>query len=303
MSVHLQSLSLTPSWSKEKTVLVRATDAIRLCREGGHEELPSRSALGHLDGLRQQDMVRVRDFVSSARLTGFPLSCFEDGNVLGLLRGAIANRDLVVLREGANPASADGSTTADQRKLIAKIEAKTRAKLNYSGRQYKLVADADLAKIPERDSYEVVRREDAIRVLEGLTWQAVVAPDLVAMLGTAGDKLTSDWRPPLQPEGLILLRRIVSLQAVTDSAEPALTPSQLKQLFQPTGIIEIELIDTEDQPVAGEVWELVLPDGSKRSGQLDDKGYALITAVPEGNCKFTFPRLDGDVWSLCALRS
>jgi len=283
MSVHLQSLSLTPSWSKEKTVLVRATDALRLCREGGHEELPSRSALGQLDGLRHQDMGTVRDFVCAAQLTGFPLSSFEDGKVLGLLRNAIANRDLVVLREGANVASADGRTTADQRKLIAKIEAKTRAKLNYSGRQYKLVADGDLAKIPERDRYEVVRREDAIRVLEGLTWQTTAAPDLVSMLGTAGEKLTADWRPPLQPNGLILLRRIAAPLAAKVDAEPPITPSQMRALMQDLNVnLEVVVLGVDDKPIPGIQFTIDSTDGEQYEGILPSTGKTKITSSKKG---------------------
>jgi hypothetical protein len=276
--------------------LVRATDAIRLCREGGYEELHRMRAWEHLEGLRRQDMGTVRDFVSWARLTGAPLSSFEDGVVLALLRGAIKNQDLVLLREGAVAANAPGRLTAEQRRLVKKIEGKTGRSLGYAGRWYRLVADADLAKLSDRDSYEVVQQRDAAVVLDAMAERPATNADLAALLGEARAKLATDWRPPRPPEGLILLRGIPSARTVATSSEPVYTPSQLKQLFQPTGIIEIELVDMKDRPVPGESWELLLPDGSKRSGTLDEKGYALISSVPDGGCTVTFPRLDAEAW-------
>ena len=228
MDVGWQALSLSPSWRKGKTILVRATDAVRLYREGGYEELPRVRAWEQLDGLGRQDMGRVRDFVSRARLTGFPLSSFEDGAVLALLRGAIKNQDLVLLREGAGAGQTPARPTAELRQLIAKTDAQTRNKLSYSGRQYKLVADVDLSKTPQRDSYEVVRREDAIQVLDGLTIQMGSSPDLPPLLAKAREKLTADWRPPLSPDGLILLRRVKSLAAAKPDTEAPTTPSQMK---------------------------------------------------------------------------
>lgn len=295
MDVGWQALSLSPSWCKGKTILVRATDALRLCREGGYEELPRVRAWEQLDGLGRQDMGRVRDFVSRARLTGFPLSSFEDGAVLALLRGAIKNQDLVLLRQGAGQGPA--RPTAEQRQLIAKIDAQTRNKLSYLGRQYKLLADVDLSKTPQRDSYEVVGREDAIQVLDGLATQMGSNPDLPPLLTKAREKLTADWRPPLSPDGLILLRRIKSLEAAKPDTEAPITPSQMKQMLQPSGIIEIELTDDDGQPVGGEAFELLLPDGSKRSGQLDADGYTKVTSIPEGTCQVTFPGLDAGDWS------
>jgi hypothetical protein len=56
----------------------------------------------------------------------------------------------------------------------------------------------------------------------------------------------------------------------------------------------------EGKPIPGEKWELLLPDGSRRSGQLDQDGSATITDVPESGCQVSFPRLDADAWSPCA---
>jgi len=60
--------------------------------------------------------------------------------------------------------------------------------------------------------------------------------------------------------------------------------------------IEIELVDEEGQPMAGEAYEVTVPDGSVQTGSLDDKGFAHIANIDSGNCQVTFPNLDQDAW-------
>ncbi len=61
--------------------------------------------------------------------------------------------------------------------------------------------------------------------------------------------------------------------------------------------IEIELKDEEGNPVPGEKYLVTLPDGQKiASGTLDSKGYAKVSNIDPGNCKITFPDMDGRSW-------
>ncbi|MGD9341404.1 MAG: hypothetical protein PVG76_10755 [Chromatiales bacterium] len=60
--------------------------------------------------------------------------------------------------------------------------------------------------------------------------------------------------------------------------------------------IEIELIDEEDQPVAGERYQIELPDGSVAKGTLDQDGFARVDGIDPGTCKVTFPELDKEAW-------
>jgi hypothetical protein len=222
----------------------------------------------------------------------------DDNGLLVLLRRLIKHRDLVLLRrcEGGEGGASD--STGKQRRLVRDIETRTRRRLSHAGQQYKLVADVDLRKLPSRDSFEVVRHDEALQILDALARQAGAGgSELFQLLSKARASLTRDWRPPLEPDGLILLRRIAVVQAHAKDEKQAITPSQLKNLLTK---IEIELVDMEGGPVGGEAWEVVLPDGSKRSGQLDGKGYALIDNIPAGNCQVTFPRLDEEAWSRCA---
>jgi len=61
--------------------------------------------------------------------------------------------------------------------------------------------------------------------------------------------------------------------------------------------IEIELVDEEKNPVAGEKYEIELPDGKIAKGTLDNKGYARVEGFESGNCKVSFPKLDKEAWS------
>ena len=52
--------------------------------------------------------------------------------------------------------------------------------------------------------------------------------------------------------------------------------------------IELELKDDEGKAVAGAAYKLFLPDGSIKSGKLDDNGYAKVENVPPGNVRVEY---------------
>jgi hypothetical protein len=61
--------------------------------------------------------------------------------------------------------------------------------------------------------------------------------------------------------------------------------------------IEIELVDEDNHPVAGEAYKVVLPDGeTSAEGTLDSEGLARIEGIDPGTCKITFPNLDKNAW-------
>ena len=219
------------------------------------------------------------------RLTRFPLSSFKDQDVLQLIAGAIQGRDLAVLTEGEKADGEEGST-AEQRRLVRKIEAKTRGRLAYSGRQYKLVADVDLSRVPNRNSYEVVAHANAMEVLEGAAHQPGAGTEVAALLLKARDKLTRDWRLPLSPDGLILLRRSNSPQVSSAAPGVPLTPSQIKAMLKKSEWIEIEVVDDEDEPYVGS-YRVELPDSSTTEGNFDAEGVWANYDIDEGNCKLT----------------
>jgi len=62
--------------------------------------------------------------------------------------------------------------------------------------------------------------------------------------------------------------------------------------------IEIELKDKNIGPLAGESYEVELPDGTLVRGVLDEKGGARIVNIPTGTCKVRFPEYDRDTWQV-----
>jgi type VI secretion system secreted protein VgrG len=79
-------------------------------------------------------------------------------------------------------------------------------------------------------------------------------------------------------------------------SSPAVAPQQTIADRKGRKWIEIKLIDQDKQPVAHARFELKLPDGTIRSGRLDDDGSHVAQAVPEGNCEVRFPDFDADSW-------
>ncbi len=60
--------------------------------------------------------------------------------------------------------------------------------------------------------------------------------------------------------------------------------------------IEIELVDDNGEPVAGEKYRIVLPGGTVREGRLDARGRARLDELDPGNCEVSFPDRDGREW-------
>jgi len=60
--------------------------------------------------------------------------------------------------------------------------------------------------------------------------------------------------------------------------------------------VEIELVDDDGQPVPGVEYEIQLPDGSVKSGRLNDKGKARYDDIDPGQCQVRFPGLHANEW-------
>jgi hypothetical protein len=61
--------------------------------------------------------------------------------------------------------------------------------------------------------------------------------------------------------------------------------------------IGIELKDSAGNPVPEEQYRVKLPDGSIRTGYLDEEGKAKEEGIPEtGQAEINFPRIHGDDW-------
>jgi hypothetical protein len=173
----------------------------------------------------------VRDFVLRSRLAPSSPTVFDDPRVISLLRSALKGADLVVVREGGGK-NVGQPASKQQRDLTRSIDVQTRGRLVYEGRRYLLVAGADLGRVPDRDSYQVVPQREAAQVLDAAASRTGDAA-LACLLRKARALLARDWRSPLVPEGLVLLRGMLRPVAATGTDESALTPSQLKKLSKP----------------------------------------------------------------------
>ena len=237
-------------------------------------------------------MADLRDFVARAKLRGTPLSQTNDATVLAFVRAALRAGDLVAVRKTDGAGQGDPSNDLGQ--LVQRIERDVRGALRHHGRHYKLVVAQVLAATPERDSYQVVPQAEARKVLTSIAEQATGQTALVPLLEQASDNLSRDWRPPLSPTGLVLLRRTLRPIALATATETAISPSALRKL-KDEGWIEIAFVDGGGEPVPDVSFDLRLADGQNQSGKTNKKGSARLEGITPGECKVRFPNVDGPV--------
>jgi len=228
MRVDCVHLSLAPDWAGANDhgdiAVVRAVDGLRLVQSGGHEVVEVSEVLWELERVGRSLAWEIGQFTTRAVIGGFEAKRLSDDERIAWVARALRRGAIVGIRRRADGGEGDDKVLA-QRRLARQIAAATaRQPLSTGGRRYKLVPGPDLAHMADRDRYEVVPRAEALRVLGEL--ESEVTPALAALIARARQGLTADWRPPLSPEGLVLLRRGREAHAA-GSGEPALTPSQL----------------------------------------------------------------------------
>ncbi len=210
MALGMPSLPLTPPWHPGRLLLVRATDAISLCRDGSYEKLSAEQGLPHLRGAEWRGPAEARDFVARLELSSRPLHACDNSTLFNQMGQWIQAGTLVVVRQMAEGAGKQTPWLLKQRRVLRSLrQAKSHA-LRFESRTYRMEAGADLGQIANRDDYEVVGRAEAMRVLDGLAQQALPAD--ASLLQEARNLLTPDWRQPMGPDGLVLLSRITVRQ-------------------------------------------------------------------------------------------
>lgn len=278
-------LPLTPFWERDTpAVLVAFPRVPGLCHQERCERLAVPETLRRFEDAANTCVTgiwkswEIRAFLSNARPPGLALRDAKDSQLIPLLRRAIESGDVVGLRKSHERAE-KRDDTAKQRRLVRQVEQLARTGLSYAGRQYKLVADVDLEKTPGRNNYEVVGHDDAQRVLSGVAGQSGTVPGLTALLAQASELLARNWRPPLQPDGLVLLRRLRQASAAPKDEEPAITPSQMKQ--------QIEQLENVHPVIEGtsaelDLAEVDLPPASDESADDSASGESAGPADASG---------------------
>jgi hypothetical protein len=220
-------LSLAPTWVADgdprNVALVLAVDALRLRHAGRCETADATDALFDFESLCRSRTGAVRDFVLQARLASAYSTWLDDPALIRIVADGLRTGTLSCVHPKIG--ATDSDPVQLQRRLVRAIESQNRGLLRVGSKQFRLVVGTDLRTLPDRESYEVVARGEAQQVLSEIARQS--GRELGDLLGKAKGALAPDWRPPLKPNGVVLLRRIYTPSVMVASQEPALTPSQL----------------------------------------------------------------------------
>jgi hypothetical protein len=82
----------------------------------------------------------------------------------------------------------------------------------------------------------------------------------------------------------------VEPRALESAAEQVKVAKELKTW------VEMEVVDDDGRPMAGEAFTCMLPDGTIHQGSLDKNGRVRFDAIDPGNCAFSLPSLHGPDW-------
>lgn len=290
MTISCTALCLTLPWKTEPVLLLRTTDALRLCQDHGYDEIASYRAIDSIRRLVRWDMVDVRRFVAQAGICPLGVASYDDRRLLELLCAKVQTRELALIRGGVARPAGMSSREAGERRVLSQIEALSRPPMSYGGRQYRLVLDVRLDKLPDRNNYEVVRYTDAIAVLHGLAQQDAAGSALPERLAEAAEMLSKDWRAPFSADGLVLLRRLSASTSPHAEDGPALTPSQLKRLTQKDWL-EIELVTDDGRPCSTH-YRLNLGDRVVDEGDFAADGVLGLYDIESGTYELSLGELN-----------
>lgn len=90
----------------------------------------------------------------------------------------------------------------------------------------------------------------------------------------------------------ISLDQLPTPESLTEQVQAQM---QTKETTDVNGM-EIALMDEIGQPLAGQPYEIMLPDGKMAAGMTDEMGKAKIAGFADGLCKLSLPTLDKGVW-------
>lgn len=226
-------LDLTPHWAYDShlrnIIVVRGIDGVRLCRSWDFEKVPSWQVVKELRRRSRSLEREISDFVAEMTIDVPGGRAHTLQQLVGELADQLGHGILVGLRR-TRWALAENDPAVEERRLAREIEHETRGWLWIRGIKYKLVAGADVDGVQGRANFEIVPHAEAGGLLEELAAQFAGQAGVPKKLLTARSKLSHDWRPPLRPTGMVLLRRVGARPVASTAPAEVLTPSQLQAL-------------------------------------------------------------------------
>jgi hypothetical protein len=146
-------------------------------------------------------------------------------------------------------------------------------------------------------------RESDGEVIERLAWQLLNGRLRVWRPVTTWGRIPESPRmaagPVVAPEGTGLSRdrdTAALMEALKRNPRPPPPPPSSRAEPRRKTWIEIVLVGEDDRPISGKRYVLKLPDGSVRSGFLNQRGTARLGEIDPGDVEITFPELDRDAW-------
>jgi hypothetical protein len=235
MELDCPYLDLTPHWAYDghlrNIIVVRGMDGVRLCRNWGlgFDKVPSWHAIKELRRASRSLEREISDFLVETSIGSFGGRSRSLRQMVNEISEYLTHGSYVGLRR-VGLSLAESDPALEERRLVREIERDTHGWLWVAGFKYKLVAGADVDGIQGRANFEVTGHDDAGQVLEKLAEQFAGKRDLRKRLLEARTKLSPNWRPPMRPTGLVLLRRIGARPVASQATTQALSPSQLQAL-------------------------------------------------------------------------
>jgi hypothetical protein len=234
MDISCNHITLASPWALTDDAklihIVEAIDALYLCRNGEYHTVPQWEVTWEFQRHWQSLAWEIGDFAAHSNLIGLRHMWQGESDKAEMVLLGIRNRQLVGVRLGQGKAVGKDDALTEQRQLIRQIEAHER--MREAGRQYRLVAGADLKGTPNRDNYHVVKHADAKHILHKMAKEPARSANKSRLLSKAAEKLSPDWRPPSQPAGIIMLLLAYSGRPVKLDEAPAITPSQMRKLVE-----------------------------------------------------------------------
>jgi hypothetical protein len=87
-----------------------------------------------------------------------------------------------------------------------------------------------------------------------------------------------------EPKLLVPKRSTVSVPVDTDAIAP-----DTRMEAQDLDWVDIQFVDDAGEPMANETYEVILADGSTRTGTLDANGVGKLSGIIAGGCAVSFP--------------